>query len=178
VRHVLAAEQARLREIRLASLVANPDAFGSTYARDLAHPQEWWDRWAARSQEGRSERTFVLVDDDDRWLGLAFARFRDSDIGDSDRAWLGAMWVAPQARRRGGASLLCEACIAWARARGVSELILTVVADNEAAKRVYTKAGFIVRERAQTRYYGRTLDELVMSRSLEGKSSGVCGNAV
>jgi hypothetical protein len=32
VRHVLAAEHGRLRELRLASLAADPEAFGATHA--------------------------------------------------------------------------------------------------------------------------------------------------
>jgi len=41
IRHVLASEAGRLRELRLASLAADPDAFGSTYARDAARPASW-----------------------------------------------------------------------------------------------------------------------------------------
>ena len=38
VRHVLAHEADRLREIRLRSLAGDADAFGSTYEHDLALP--------------------------------------------------------------------------------------------------------------------------------------------
>jgi hypothetical protein len=58
VRHVLAGEHALLRKIRLASLAADPGAFGSTYARDSAQAPEWWERWAAQSEEGTTQRTF------------------------------------------------------------------------------------------------------------------------
>jgi hypothetical protein len=44
VRHAVASDAAALREIRLASLAADPQAFGSTYARDAAHPASWWAR--------------------------------------------------------------------------------------------------------------------------------------
>jgi hypothetical protein len=61
IRHAVASEAAALREIRLASLAADPHAFGSTYERDLAHPASWWERWAEQSGSGREARTFVVV---------------------------------------------------------------------------------------------------------------------
>jgi hypothetical protein len=67
VRPVRADEAARLREIRLACLSADPDAFTSPYAAEVAKPQEWWTRWAAHSAAGQEQRTFVVTDGDDRW---------------------------------------------------------------------------------------------------------------
>lgn len=105
VRHVLADEQERLRKIRLASLAANPEAFGSTHARDAAQPPEWWDRWAMQSADGTTQRTFVLVDGKDLWHRLTLVRL-DDDRPDS--AALTAMWVSPQARDQRAATPLCD----------------------------------------------------------------------
>jgi RimJ/RimL family protein N-acetyltransferase len=163
VRHVLAGEQDRLREIRLASLAANPEAFGSTYARDAAQAPEWWKRWAVRSAEGTTQRTFVLVDDEDVWHGLTLVRSDDDQPG---TAVLHAMWVASRARGRRSASALCDACAAWAIGRGASELTLTVVVGNDAARRAYEAAGFAISRNATWSRDGRTLDVHVMSRSL------------
>jgi hypothetical protein len=77
VRGVLASEHTLLRELRLMSLASDPGAFGSTYAREHAQTQEWWEQWAAQSQDGTTERTFVLLEDEDRWLGLALVRIDD-----------------------------------------------------------------------------------------------------
>jgi GNAT superfamily N-acetyltransferase len=156
-------EEAALREVRLASLVADPEAFGSTYARDAARPGDWWERWAEQSEEGTTERTFVLVDDDDRWLGLAFVRL---DADDPDSAELNAMWVAPEARGRGAARMLCDACAAWATERGVRELTLCVVVDNDSARRAYEAAGFSISGQTTWSRHERSLDVLVMSRRL------------
>ena len=78
VRQVRRGDEALLRELRLASLAADPQAFGSTYARHATRPPEWSERWAADSEAGTSQRTFVLVGEDGRWLGLAMARLDES----------------------------------------------------------------------------------------------------
>lgn len=163
IRHVLPGEETRLRELRLAALAADPAAFGSTHARDAARPAGWWEQWAERSAVGERERTFVAATPDGHWLGLAFVRL------DPDRpplAWLGGMWVAPEARRRGVAGRLCEACIEWASERDADALTLTVVLGNDAARRVYERSGFAVREQVTATYHGRVLDELIMVRAL------------
>ena len=83
---MLADAHAHLRYLRLASLESDPHTFGSTYARDAARPARWWERWAGESEDGTVQRTFLLVDRDDRWLGIALVRL-DADI--TGRAWLG-----------------------------------------------------------------------------------------
>jgi RimJ/RimL family protein N-acetyltransferase len=163
VRHVLAGEGARLRELRLASLAADPEAFGSTFAREVDQPASQWEGRAARSEDGTQERTFVLVGDDDRWLGLALVRLDDSDDGS---AILNAMWVHPQARGRRGAGALCDACAAWATEHGCRQLTLQVVVDNPAARRAYEAAGFVVCGRSTWSHEGRTLEEFDMVRPL------------
>jgi ribosomal protein S18 acetylase RimI-like enzyme len=110
-----------------------------------------------------SERTFVVVDGQDRWLGMAFAHFRGENPG---LAWLAGMWISPAVRRHGGARLLCDACIAWAQKRGAEQLLLSVVVDNDVAQRAYEAAGFEIQERTTRSYDGRTLDEFVMTRAL------------
>jgi RimJ/RimL family protein N-acetyltransferase len=180
IRYVLADEEARLRELRLASLETDPDAFGATYARDAAQPPDWWKQWAAQSEDGTRQRTFVLVDSQDRWLGLALAR-RDDDRAGS--AVVNAMWVSPEARGRRAATSLCDACADWAAERGLGELTLTVIAGNEAARRAYEAAGFVISGKTTWAQHGstleafiggtqsssqdgHTLDELIMSRAL------------
>jgi RimJ/RimL family protein N-acetyltransferase len=163
VRHALAGEHAFLRELRLAALAADPEAFGSTYARDAARPTAWWERWAGQSEDGTTQRTFVVIDEDDRWLGLALVRLEDDRPGS---AVLNAMWIAREARGRGAAVLLCDACAAWATERGCVELTLSVVVGNDAARRAYEAAGFTVCETTTSSRDERTWDEFVMSRAL------------
>jgi GNAT superfamily N-acetyltransferase len=136
-----AADAGRLRALRLAALAGDPDGFGSTLERDLARPQAFWDAWARGSAKGEEQRTFALVDPErpDVWLGLAMARIWPER---PDEAELLSMYVAPPARGRGGAELLCDACAAWAEERGVAALTLAVYAANGRARRAYAKCGF------------------------------------
>jgi RimJ/RimL family protein N-acetyltransferase len=140
VRHVIGSESARLRELRLAALARDAAAFGGTYARVAGRPPSWWERWARESGEGEVQRTFVVVDDEDRWLGLALVRADGESPGD---AVLNGTWVTPEARRRGAARALCDACAAWAAERGYRALNLAVMADNRPARRAYAAAGFV-----------------------------------
>ena len=59
VRAARADEGPRLRELRLASLAADPAAFTSTHGDEAARPAEWWTRWAALSEAGVEQRTFA-----------------------------------------------------------------------------------------------------------------------
>jgi ribosomal protein S18 acetylase RimI-like enzyme len=148
-------EAARLREIRLACLAADPDAFTSTYAEAEASPDEWWTRWATRSAAGVEQATFVVTDDDDGWHGLALVRADDEHPGE---AVINSMWVAPEARGNGCGRALCDACIAWAAERGFSAVNLCVMLGNDAALRLYAASGFVE--------HGRTPRTLTMTLAL------------
>jgi RimJ/RimL family protein N-acetyltransferase len=103
----------------------------------------------------------VLTDEEDRWQGLALVRHHPDHSGS---AAINAMWIAPEARGRRGAGLLCDACAAWARAQELHELKLDVAEANEAAVRAYKAAGFAVCGKTTWSADGRTLHELVMTR--------------
>jgi GNAT superfamily N-acetyltransferase len=152
IRHVLAHEGERLKAIRLHSLQADPRGFGSSHARELAYAEDWWTSRAALSEAGEEQRCFVLVDEEDRWLGMALAR------DDAGQAVLNGMWVAPEARGRGAARQLCDACADWARDRGFPALDVAVFPDNAAAGRLYASAGFTP--------HRETDSELILRRTL------------
>jgi GNAT superfamily N-acetyltransferase len=158
-------EAAPLRAVRLRALGADPDAFGSTTAREEARPASWWDEWAAASEDGAAQRTFVVVDDPaGPFLGLAMAA---RDPAHPDGAVIYAMWVAPEVRGGDVGGLLCAACAGWARERGLVALRLAVFGGNAAARRAYARAGFVLEDRAAiTTDDGRALDELRMVRAL------------
>lgn len=154
VRTVLPHQADRLREIRLRSLASDPDAFGSSFERDAARPADWWERWAANTHQ----RTFVVVDDDGRWLGLALVRPDGASV-----AVINAMWVAVEARRRGAARMLLDACVEWACSRRFAAMTLNVRVENAPARAAYAAAGFtLVREAG---------DELVLRRDLTPQTS-------
>jgi ribosomal protein S18 acetylase RimI-like enzyme len=148
-------EAPRLRELRLACLTADPAAFTSTYEQESRRADEWWTGWAARSSAGVDQRTFVVTDDDDRWLGLALVRADDERPSE---AVINSMWVAPEARRRGAGQELLVACVGWAAEHGFSAVNLCVMRGNDAAQRLYEAAGFTARN--------ATTEQLSMTRPL------------
>jgi ribosomal protein S18 acetylase RimI-like enzyme len=160
VRYVRSDEAERVREIRLRSLADDPEAFGSTYERDAAFPDEWWERIARLSHAGTEQRTFVAVDDGDRWLALALVRAIPPE------AEMNAVWVAPEARGRGAARALCDACVAWAAARGLEAISAGIVVGNAAAQRTYESAGFVAGRVERYERGERSFDQLILTRRL------------
>ena len=82
-----------------------------------------------------------------RIVGSGSARLRDSVpyVNHARHAFLGFMYVLPEVRGRGVNGLIVEALADWARAQGVTELVLEVYAGNEPAERAYRRAGFQAR---------------------------------
>ncbi|MEV7013210.1 GNAT family N-acetyltransferase [Streptosporangium sp. NPDC051022] len=76
----------------------------------------------------------VVLDGRPRGMGLFVA----------ERGWAGVfcMATAPGERRRGVATAVLGAGARWARDQGAARLYLQVERDNEAAVRLYTRAGF------------------------------------
>jgi RimJ/RimL family protein N-acetyltransferase len=146
-------------------LTEDPDAFGSTLERDAARPDAEWEAWAAASEAGEEQRTFVL--DDERggpFAGLAMVA-RDAERPGS--ATIYSMWVAPAARGATNGLFLCEMCCRWAVERGLGELRLAVFAENGRARRAYANAGFAVEDAAAIRTAdGRTFEELRLVRAI------------
>jgi len=138
VRRVRADEVDALREIRLRALADTPLAFGSTHAREAAYPPGRWKTWARDSAAGAAQATFLAVDRDDAPVGLAFAVVDDV----AEPAHLYSMWVAPEARGRGAGAALVAAVVDWVAATGARTLRTAVTVGNDAAARLYERAGF------------------------------------
>jgi ribosomal protein S18 acetylase RimI-like enzyme len=95
-----------------------------------------------------------MVDAFDIDLAASRVAFRDDEpVGLAnlarrvDEAWIGGIGVVPSARRRGVAETLMGALHEEARARGVTQVWLEVIEQNESAFRLYEKLGYeVVRE--------------------------------
>lgn len=82
-----------------------------------------------------------------------------------------AIAVAAGARRHGVGSAMLEGFIDWAREVGVTKCTLSVLAHNEAAIRLFSKAGFSTEatRKGQYRVGGRLVDEVLMANWLDGR---------
>jgi GNAT superfamily N-acetyltransferase len=138
LRRIHADEWRELRDLRLRALRDAPDAFGSTYEREIEYPDQDWLEWAVDSGEGGSSITVIALDDG-RWIGMAMgAPHRDHP----EEAGLFAMWVDPGARGAGVGRALIERVVVWAGSAGFAVLRLRVTVSNDAAVRMYARMGF------------------------------------
>lgn len=126
-------EGERLREVRLRALRDAPDAFGSSYDREIEFPPE---KWAERLKNPDSRWWVATRDGGD--VGLVCVLLEDGGAA----AHLLSMWVAPEARTGGVGSRLVDAALAWARSMQAEEIGLWAVDRNQAARALYTRKGF------------------------------------
>lgn len=127
------------RTLRLRSLLDSPDAFGSTWAGEEALPAEHWSgRLSAAAGSGKD--CPLIAELGGMPAGLVWAKV---DADDPTLVNLFQMWVAPECRGRGIASLLLGTAVAWARRRGVRVVQLGVTCGDTPAARLYTRAGFV-----------------------------------
>ncbi len=79
--------------------------------------------------------------------------------------------VAGPCRRRGVGRALVDAAAAEARARGARRLTLRVLGHNDAARRLYESAGFVVEgiQRGEFLLEGAYVDDVLMALDLTGR---------
>jgi len=149
-----------LRELRLASLLDAPEAFGQTHTNALAIPDAEWQQIARSSATGDG-RIWLIARDGDHDVGLVQARRRAPHD-----CLVFSMWVAPGARRSGVGRLLIDSVAEWARAWGARRIILWVFGANEGAHRFYDEIGFqVVRDGADAES-GKTFGAFAMERDI------------
>lgn len=128
------------------------------FADDAWSPQAWWSELAARPR-----REYVLALD----AAGAVAGYAGLDLA-GDTADVMTVATAPTHRGRGVGRLLLHELVRRARAHGVEAVLLEVRADNDAARRLYDRAGFEVISVRRRYYQPGDVDALVM-RLLLGK---------
>lgn len=152
VRRLLGRDWPVYRALRLRSLADAPYAFGSSLALEESwRPEIWMARLTAAETSGRdcpliaeagAATTETVAGTDETPaapLGLVYAKCDAEQAGVVN---LFQMWVAPEARGRGVAAALLQASIDWARSIGARQVRLGVVCGNDAAARLYRRAGF------------------------------------
>ncbi|WP_409186329.1 GNAT family N-acetyltransferase [Amycolatopsis sp. VS8301801F10] len=137
VRELSAENWAEWRDLRLAALREDPEAFSSKLA-DWQGENDAEPRWRARL---RDVALNVLADLDGVPAGMVSAHLSER----GDRAELLSMWVAPSARGRGVGDALVRAVVRWSEGRGAAELALRVAGGNEHALALYERHGFVAR---------------------------------
>jgi ribosomal protein S18 acetylase RimI-like enzyme len=157
LRRATADDWTSLRRIRLAALTEAPWAFGSTLEREQGFTEETW--------RSRAEAHPVyLVLDGERAVATATG-FVDPEQ-EPDAVQVVAMYVAPEARRRGCARLLLDAVVDGAAASGARRVLLRVTTANRHAEDVYRRYGFEETGRREPLAHSPGVDQVEMALPL------------
>ncbi|WP_229518319.1 GNAT family N-acetyltransferase [Massilia sp. PAMC28688] len=149
------------RRSRLRALAEAPHAFGSTLAAEQHRPDALWQ---ARLMAASPATDCPLVAElDGMVVGMVWGKI---DAADPFLAHLYQMWVAPEARGRGVGAALIEAVLGWARGNGARVAQLAVSEGNEAAARLYRRAGFVGSGKFESLHAGSAMRSQVMQLAL------------
>ncbi|WP_050625700.1 GNAT family N-acetyltransferase [Bradyrhizobium viridifuturi] len=164
IRRLLPADAALYRDVRLEALRLSPEAFGSAYETESAHPVGWF---AERLAHGA-----VILG---AFRGGELAGIVGFIVADGPKrqhkGMLVGMYVRQQARRAGVGRLLVEAALELA-AQSVELVQLVVVKGNEPAFRLYQDLGFVEYglEKHALKIDGRYHDDILMAKDLVGRA--------
>ncbi len=145
-----------MREVRLAALRDAPQAFGSTYERELAFTEEEWRRRVATGLK-------LLAMLDGQPVGHAGGLPSAEEPGAVD---LVGMWVDPAARGRGVGEALVESVTRWAATQGAQRVCLWVTETNVPAQRLYERCGFMPTGDRMPMPRDHSITEIKMAREL------------
>jgi GNAT superfamily N-acetyltransferase len=148
------------RNLRLASLLDAPDAFGQLHGEEADADDDAWERFVARSAaEGWQ---LLVAEMEGKPVGIA-----SCGVGEGGASlWIGGMWVRPSVRRRGVGRTLVEAAIEWGRARNLHHARLAVTRANGPAERLYEGAGFSPSGETGTLRAGSAVEIVWLEREL------------
>ncbi|WP_068774905.1 GNAT family N-acetyltransferase [Paenibacillus sp. FJAT-26967] len=161
IRLLQEADAERYQELRLKSLTINPEAFGSTYEREVKFSQ---DTIAARIKPTTDKFVLGAFDDNGSLVGMV-TFMRESSPKTIHKGNVYGMYTAPEMRGKGlGKSLLLELISKSKEHDGLEQINLTVVSDNDSAKKLYKSLGFEVYgiEQNALKFNGQYWDEELM----------------
>ena len=160
IRRLAPTDAALYRDIRLEALRCNPEAFGSTFDAENAQPLTFFS-----DRIGGSE-VFGAFDGSEL-VGIAGLLIGKGQK-EAHKGRLVGMYVRPSARKVGVGRRLVETIIESAR-HSVELIQLAVVSDNEPARRLYERLGFVEYglEKKALKQDGRYYDEVLMAKNLK-----------
>jgi ribosomal protein S18 acetylase RimI-like enzyme len=146
-----------MRDIRLASLQDAPQAFASTYEREVRFTEADWLRRVSRGDN------FLAYAPELGAAPVGIAGGYEAEPGTTE---LISMWVSPVARGHGIGQALVEAVVGRARAAGMSRVHLWVTEGNHSARLLYERCGFQQTGERQPLPSDVRVIEIAMARSL------------
>lgn len=124
----------RLRKTRLRALRESPDAFLATFEQERRYDQERWQQEFSRGSwyVGRLGRTVVALVGVTREPGAP-----------ADERYLEYLWVSPEQRGSGIGTEMLAWVLKRLRTAAIKIAYLWVLDGNDAAMRLYRRAGFV-----------------------------------
>lgn len=160
IRRLMPEDAGLYREIRLEALQLSSEAFGSSIEHEGSQSLDYF-------QEALTKADVLGAFLGTDLVGVAGFR-RQAGAKQAHKGLLWGMYVRPVARGTGAGKSLVKAVLDHAQGR-VELVQLTVVADNEAAQRLYRSCGFVAygHEVHALKQGGRYYDELLMAVALD-----------
>ena len=157
IRLLTCADALAYRDIRLEGLRCHPEAFASTFEDERDRPMDWFKELITQSRIFGAVLAQALV-------GVVRSH---ADAKQRHKATIWGMYVRREARQYGIGERLIDAAVAHASGH-VEQLQLAVVTENEAARRLYAKAGFIEygHQINALKHGGRYYDDILMVKFL------------
>ncbi len=159
IRLLTSADVVAYRDIRLEGLRCHPEAFASTFADERDVPLDRFKELITQS------RIFgaVLAQ---RLVGVVGLRTH-AEVKLRHKAMIWGMYVRREARQYGIGERLIDAVVTHAPGH-VEQIQLAVITENEAARRLYAKAGFVEygRQINALKHGGRYYDDILMVKFL------------
>ena len=165
IRRLLVADAEVFRSIRLEGLQQAAEAFGSTFEKEAAQPDQYFiDRVSRNAVFGGFAG--------EKLVGVAGFYPMDGPK-EKHKGVLWGMYVRPEARGTGLAAALVEQLLEYASTH-VEQVQLTVVSNIPRARRFYQRLGFIEYglERKALKQNGVYFDEVLMVKFLDRTING------
>ena len=160
IRRLAPADASLFRDIRLEGLRRSPEAFGSTFEAENARPLTFFSERLGGSAAFGAFCGSELV-------GIAGLVIHEGQK-EAHKSLLVGMYVRPGARKSGVGRRLVETIVEFARHR-VELVQLSVVSENEQARRLYERLGFVEYglEKNALKQDSRYCDEVLMAKDLK-----------
>lgn len=159
IRRLAQTDAVLYRAIRLEALQANPEAFGSTFEAESSQPLSWF-------SDRLGDSTVLGAFHNGDLVAIAgFAVQHGQKMAHKGILW--GMYVRSAARNASVGRQLVEAICDLARQQ-VELIQLTVVRENEQARSLYARLGFMEYgvEKNALKQDGRYYDEVLMAKDL------------
>lgn len=160
----------RVRDVRLASLLDSPGAYGANFDAESKFDEEMW-------RDLFNKLSFLVTSTDGKDIAVMSVESLDGDFGAT--CWVGGCWSDPKFRGIGAMKTMFSFMDLQSQTRGWGVQGLGVWTDNFSAIAAYEKLGFTKMGEPQesTRVPGKLYQRMIRQASIkEGKSHDTTTN--